>query len=220
MKRFLAAMCAVALVGCSPKVEIPPEVSSGAVQTEDIAHINSSAALEIVIPDVDIRASFDEEPCRVKNGAIDPKSMSNACVYTSPDMPYVLPGTDANDLVVIAGHTGAGVPAVFNNLYDGKNDRQTVQEGAKLYIRTAASEGKWLVYRATDFHAPQKEALADNPEIWGTEPTPGRLLTISCVQPANPLAASVRNAVVGWQFEGVAGGNDVGLTTSIGTPNQ
>ena len=31
---------------------------------------------------------------------------------------------------------------------------------------------------------------------------PGRLLTISCIQPANPLKAAVRNAVVGWQFEG------------------
>lgn len=32
---------------------------------------------------------------------------------------------------------------------------------------------------------------------------PGRLLTISCIQPANPLAAAVRNAVVGWQYRGV-----------------
>lgn len=208
MKRILAVACALALVGCGHKAEIPGEVSSGAVQTEGIPHINSSAAVEIVIPDVGIRANFDEEPCRMKNGAIDPKSMSNACVYTSPDMPYALPGTDAPDVVVVAGHTGAGVPAVFNNLYDGKNDRQTVSEGAKLYLRTAESAGKWLVYKATDFHSPQKESLADNSEIWGTEPTPGRLLTISCVQPANPLAPSVRNAVVGWQFAGIAGGDE------------
>ena len=32
---------------------------------------------------------------------------------------------------------------------------------------------------------------------------PGRLLTISCVQPANLFHPSVRNAVVGWQFTGV-----------------
>ncbi|WP_241807368.1 hypothetical protein [Corynebacterium diphtheriae] len=33
---------------------------------------------------------------------------------------------------------------------------------------------------------------------------PGRLLTISCIQPANLLEAAVKNAVVGWQYRGVA----------------
>ena len=31
---------------------------------------------------------------------------------------------------------------------------------------------------------------------------PGRFLTISCIQLANPLEPGVRNAVVGWQYEG------------------
>ena len=38
---------------------------------------------------------------------------------------------------------------------------------------------------------------------------PGRLLTISCVQPSNLLANSVRNAVVGWQLEGTATDDEV-----------
>lgn len=224
MKRVLgASLCVAALLlaGCSKEVEIPQEVASGQIRTEDIPAINPSAVVEMVIPDVGIRASFDDEPCRVKKGAIDPKSMNNACVYTDPERPYTLPGTNSPDLVVIAGHTGAGVPAVFNNLYDGKDDKHTISEGAKLYIRTVASEDSWLVYRATDFHSPQKESLVDDTSIWGTDATPGRLLTISCVQPANPLADSVRNAVVGWQFEGVAGGEGLALsTTASATPTS
>ncbi|MBX4298587.1 hypothetical protein K4H04_22790, partial [Mycobacterium tuberculosis] len=91
----------------------------------------------------------------------------------------------------------AGVSAVFNQLYDGKAQHHNVAPGDSLFMRTEASGGDWLKYTATDLHEPDKGALADTPEIWGTGPMPGRLLTISCIQPANPLAGSVRNAVVG-----------------------
>lgn len=217
-----AALCVTAAttVGCSKEVEIPEQVATGQVQTQDIPVIDPSQPLEIVIPDVKIRAKFDEQSCRVKNGAIDPKSMDNACVYTAEDRPYVLPGTNSADIVVIAGHTGAGVHAVFNNLYDGKEDKHTIAEGAKLYIKTANSGERWIVYRATDFHSPSKELLEGSAEIWGTDAMPGRLLTISCIQPANPLATSVRNAVVGWQFEGVVGGEAAPVSSESPTPTS
>lgn len=113
------------------------------------------------------------------------------------------PGTNAPDIAVIAGHTGAGVPAVFNNLYDGTNDRHTVALGAKMYLRTESSGDNWLRCTATDLHDPQKSGLSEDQSVWGDGPIPGRLLTISCIQTANPLAAAVRNSVVGWQLDGV-----------------
>lgn len=105
--------------------------------------------------------------------------------------------------MVIAGHTGAGVPAVFNDLYDGSADKHQVHIGDELFIRTEESGDLWLVYEATDLHEPEKSGLSQSEEIWGTSATPGRLLTISCIQPANLLQAAVKNAVVGWQYSRV-----------------
>lgn len=173
------------------------------VVTEPAAVIEPSPAMEIYIPTIDVRAEFEEGSCRVKDNKINPDSMNKACTYTAEDKPYSLPGTDAQDVVVVAGHTGAGVPAVFNNLYDGSANEHKASVGDKLYLRTQNSGEQWLVYTATDLHDPSKDGLEQDESIWGTDAQPGRLLTISCIQPANPLAAAVRNAVVGWQFEGV-----------------
>ncbi|MBU5654574.1 sortase [Corynebacterium aurimucosum] len=174
------------------------------VVTEPAAVIEPSPAVEMYIPAINVRTEFEEGSCRIKDNKINPDSMNKACTYTAEDKPYSLPGTDAQDIVVIAGHTGAGVPAVFNNLYDGRADEHKASIGDKLYLRTQSSGAQWLVYTATDLHDPSKEGLEQDEDIWGTDAQPGRLLTISCIQPANPLAAAVRNAVVGWQFEGVA----------------
>ena len=85
---------------------------------------------------------------------------------------------------------------------DGAANEHKVSIGDKLYVRTKNSDQNWLTYTATDLHGPDKQGLAGDSSVWGDEATPGRLLTISCIQPANPLKAAVRNAVVGWQFEG------------------
>lgn len=161
------------------------------------------------MPVLGLRAGFEGADCRVVDGKIDPKSMDKACALTGQDYPYELPGTNAGDIVVVAGHTGAGVDAVFNKLYDGKAERHTVATGDTLFVRTETSGEDWLKYTATDLHDPDKGALASNTEIWGTGPMPGRLLTISCIQPANLLADSVRNAVVGWQLAGTATDDEV-----------
>ena len=162
--------------------------------------IAPSRPVEMYIPSIDLRADFEAENCAVTDGAIDPDTMSEACTYTSDDRPYSLPGTDASDIVVIAGHTGAGVPAVFNDLYDGSADEHQVAIGDELFVRTEESRDLWLVYEATDLHEPEKSGLSQSEEIWGTSATPGRLLTISCIQPPNLLQAAVKNAVVGWQY--------------------
>lgn len=200
--RVLVAIVALALVALGFSLRHAPThpLADAPPVAQDIA---PSAALEMAIPRLKLRADFSSEPCHIKDGAIDPKELGQACTYTAPDKPYVQPGTSATDVVVIAGHTAAGRPAVFNKLYDGSADHHNVEIGDSLYVRTEASGTRWLEYKATDLHDPEKEGLSNDPAIWGTAAQPGRLLTISCIQPANPLAAAVRNAVVGWQLQGV-----------------
>ena len=200
---------ALVFIGIVAALKFNKEPEAPAPQPTDVvaepaAVIEPSPAVEMYIPAIDVRTDFEEGSCRVKDNKINPDSMNKACTYTAEDKPYSLPGTDAQDIVVIAGHTGAGVPAVFNNLYDGRADEHKASIGDKLYLRTQNSGDQWLVYTATDLHDPSKEGLEQDESIWGADAQPGRLLTISCIQPANPLAAAVRNAVVGWQFEGVA----------------
>lgn len=166
-------------------------------------HIEASRPQEMVIPAIDLDAKFDDTDCRVVKGNVDPGGLSKACAYTAPDKPYQLPGTDASDVVVIAGHAAAGVPAVFDKLYNPSQNTHTLKLGDTMYLRTGASGEWWLKYVVTDLHDPMKNALANDPEIWGNAATPGRLLTISCVQPANPFEDSVRNAVIGWRFDSV-----------------
>ncbi|HFG8947752.1 hypothetical protein ACL1HZ_10155 [Corynebacterium striatum] len=181
----------------------PPEgLETNEVTAEQAPVIEPSAAVEMFIPAIDVHAKFDDDNCRVLDGTINPDTMDKACTYTADDRPYSLPGTNAEDIVVIAGHTGAGVPAVFNKLYDGAANEHKVSIGDKLYVRTKNSDQNWLIYAATDLHDPDKQGLAGDSSAWGDDATPGRLLTISCIQPANPLEAAVRNAVVGWQYEG------------------
>lgn len=175
----------------------------GGGEPELPARVGQSRPVELRIPAIGLDAEFEPEDCRVKDGALNPRSMTKACAYTSPDKPYELPGPDAGDLTVVAGHTGAGVPGVFDALYDSGADASRVSVGDTLYLRTEDSADAWLKYEATDVHAPQKAGLADDASIWGTGPMPGRLLTISCIQPPNLLADAMRNAVVGWQFVAV-----------------
>ena len=184
----------------------PPE------QTTQMAdEIAPSWPLEMTVPKLGLHANFEPNVCKYKNGAIDPSTLSEACVYTAEDRPYSLPGTNAQDIVVVAGHAAAGVPAIFDKLYDPGNERHTVNIGDALYVRTEESGDRWLKYQATDLHEPEKTALSQSADIWGTAPMPGRLLTLTCIQPANPFAPSVKNAVVGWQFQGVVGADEARL---------
>lgn len=205
---------AKALLHDAPSDPPPPEpTQTTSVAAEPRRQAASSIAqarpVEMVVPVLGLRAGFEQADCRVVDGKIDPKTMDKACALTGEGYPYALPGTDAGDIVVVAGHTGAGVNAVFNKLYDGKAEHHNVAPGDTLFLRTESSGEDWLKYTATDLHEPDKGTLAVNAEIWGSGPMPGRLLTISCIQPANPLADSVRNAVVGWQLAGVVTGEEV-----------
>jgi len=183
-------------------ISSPEGLDTNQVSAENAPVFEPSAAVEMFIPAIDVHAQFEDGTCRVVDGAINPDTMDKACTYTADDRPYSLPRTNADDIVVIAWHTGAGVPAVFNKLYDGAANEHKVSIGDKLYVRTKNSDQNWLTYTATDLHDPDKQGLAGDSSVWGEDAMPGRLLTTSCIQPANPLEAAVRNAVVGWQFEG------------------
>lgn len=212
----LALVALLPLAACAgePSVEPAPEAPRVSAAPPTVGEAGEAVPqawpLEMRIPAVGIDATFQPEACAVKGDAIAPNTMTEACVYVSPERPYELPGSDAPDIVVVAGHTGAGVRAVFDKLYDGAADTHTVTVGDALYVRTAGSGERWLRYRATDLHDPEKGALPTDASVWGAGPTPGRLLTISCIQPANLLAQSVRNAVVGWQYDGVVEAGEVG----------
>ena len=134
----------------------------------------------------------------------DPLHMMDVCFYTADDKPYVLPSTDQEDVAVMAGHAGARVPGVFDDVFDSVAGEFAVKPGDELRVRTVESGDKWLVYEATDFHSPTKEELAVDDEMWGEEPTPGRLLLLTCLQPADFDQPALHNAVVGYQFVGVA----------------
>ena len=203
LRVVIGIVATVLLASTINRVVNPPEgLETNEVTAEEAPAIDPSPAVELFIPAIEVHADFQDGSCRVVNGAINPDSMNKACTYTAEDRPYSLPGTTSQDIVVIAGHTGAGVPGVFNNLYDGSANEHKVHLGDKLYVRTQNSGQNWLIYTATDLHDPDKQGLSDDASIWGEGPMPGRLLTISCIQPANPLEPAVRNAVVGWQYEG------------------
>lgn len=190
-----------------PQAETQSSTTTSATTTTTQAapaHIEASRPQEMVVPAIGMKAKFEDGDCRVVKGNVDPDGLNKACAYTAPDKPYQLPGTDAGDIVVIAGHAAAGVPAVFDKLYNPAENAHTLKIGDTMYLRTAASGEWWLKYEVTDLHDPMKDALANAPEIWGNDPTPGRLVTISCVQPTNPFEDSVRNAVIGWRFAGVS----------------
>lgn len=197
---LLVALRACGIIGGQ---EDEQEVAPPPSATQSVDEVVPSRPLEMTVPKVGLHAKFEKDVCLFKDGSIDPSTLSEACVYTADDRPYSLPGTSASDIVVVAGHAAAGVPAIFDKLYDPSNEHHTVAVGDALYVRTEQSGDRWLKYEATDLHEPEKTALAQSQEIWGTGPMPGRLLTVTCIQPANPFAPSVKNAVVGWQLRGV-----------------
>lgn len=179
------------------------EKQSPAPSPDEPLIIPDGRPLEMYVPAIGLVTGFEQGSCRLVGGLIDPATLDLACAYTAPDRPYRLPGSNAQDIVVIAGHAGAGTAAVFDPMYNPDADHHNVRVGDVLFMRTETSGENWLKYTATDLHSPEKGSLATDESVWGKGATPGRLLTISCIQPA--FAPSIRNAVVGWQFAGVAG---------------
>lgn len=165
--------------------------------------IAASMPTEISLPGLGIVEPVVQELCPMTDRGLDPLHMMDVCFYTADDKPYVLPSTDQEDVAVLAGHANTRIPGVFDDVYDSVNGEFAVKLGDELRVRTEASGSKWLVYKATDFHSPTKEDLAVDDAVWGTEPTPGRLLLLTCLRAVEPDAPALHNAVVGYQFDRV-----------------
>lgn len=176
---------------------------------EPIEDIAPSQPLEMAIPALRLRADVDAEACPLTDGALDPPTLDAACYYVADDRPYSLPGTDAPDISVLAGHAASGRDAVFDDLYDNGTDTFTLEKRDELLVRTRAGGDRWLVYEATDFYGIDKASLGGSTEVWGDGPMPGRILTISCIESRNPCAAATHNVIVGWTFAGLADAQDL-----------
>ena len=200
---FMQLMASLDTPGVEEAVQVNVEKQAPTPTPDEQLIIPDGRPVQMYIPAIGLVAGFEHESCRLVDGLIDPATLNLACAYTAPDRPYRLPGSNADDIVVIAGHAGAGTAAVFDPMYNADADHHNVQVGDVMYIRTETSGDHWLKYTASDLHSPEKGSLSQDVSVWGEGATPGRLLTISCIQPS--FAPSVRNAVVGWQFAGVAG---------------
>lgn len=211
---MLALVLPFALVACGggggegpPPDKAAADGARAGEDRPDFDPIAESMPLEISLPALGITQVVDDDLCPMTAQGIDPPGMMDVCFYTAPDRPFVLPSTDQEDVAVMAGHAGSYTPGIFDDVYDAANDTFAVKEGDELRVRTEASGGKWLVYRATDFHTPSKTDLAADDGVWGSEPTPGRLLLLTCLQPADFSLPALDNAVVGYQFSHVADDN-------------
>ena len=117
LRVVIGIVATVLLASTINRVVNPPEgLETNEVTAEEAPAIDPSPAVELFIPAIEVHADFQDGSCRVVNGAINPDSMNKACTYTAEDRHYSLPATTAQDIVVIASHTGVGVPGVFNNL--------------------------------------------------------------------------------------------------------
>ena len=112
----------------------PTPTTTEAAPAEPPEIIDQSRPVEMRIPAVNLTAKFEDGDCRVVDGKIDPEPLGKACAYTSVDKPYQLPGTHTSDVVVLAGHAAAGVPAVFDKLYNPSAEEHTLKVGDVLSL--------------------------------------------------------------------------------------
>ena len=186
-----------------PPDDAASEDGGGATIEVEQVPIEASMPIELTMPALGLSEPVVEDLCPMTDRGLAPVHLMDICFYTADDKPYVLPSTDQEDVAVLAGHANTRIPGVFDDVYDSVNGEFAVKLGDELRVRTEASGSKWLVYKATDFHSPTKEDLAVDDAVWGTEPTPGRLLLLTCLRAVEPDAPALHNAVVGYQFDRV-----------------
>jgi hypothetical protein len=178
--------------------------------------IDGSAPTELYIPRLKKTIDLSKAVCPLStvNGEVmldpDRNDFTKACYFVNKEYPYSLPGTDAPDIAVLAGHTSRLLPsASFNVFYDWRKAQFTVRKDDELWGKTAKSGKHWLVYKAADLLTPKKYAasgsvsLMNDPAVWGTAPTPGVLVTIGCLQPKEAGKHSSENIAIKWQFSRV-----------------
>lgn len=112
-------------------------------------------------------------------------------------MDFAMPGPTAPDLAILAGHSSLHLDTVFNKLY---RQGETL-EGREVWLRTATSGKRWLVYRIQRTYEPLKTELPYMTDVWGTpqQPASGRLVLVTCLQNADG-SDSVRNFIAVAQY--------------------
>ena len=155
----------------------------------------------------------------VEGNTIDPdrSRMDAACYAVGNGKPYVLPGTQAKDVAVIAGHTMKQVKGdkrqiAFNPLRQWARNRVMLRIGDSVEVYTKASQkvakSCRLIYQVQKYWEVDKDKLATgkvSDEIWGkkTEVLPNMALFIGCKQRQG--GPSLKNIVWRAKLVGTAG---------------
>lgn len=201
---------------------VPPAPSATAsasliVPAPTVTQVDTSRPLEIYWPALAsqpelarlARIGVSPAPCPVNNkGYIDPlwEDRMRACVVSGPHTAWQLPSSSSTGMTLIAGHTYRKGDAAFNGLYDWVRQRFTVSAGDEMWIRTSASGGAWLLYRAVEMVTVGKHggpgSLQELSQDWDRHPRAGRVFTVGCRQRAEG-GSSVENVVITWDYDGV-----------------
>ena len=194
------------------------ETSPTTAPSTKAVKIDSSVPVRLRFPSIKDGGKVVTVPvatrCNWVDGSIDPDrtKMEAACYATKRGKPYVLPGTQAKDVAVIAGHTMKQVKGdkrqiAFNPLRQWTRDRVMLRTGDTVEAYTKASQkvakSCRLVYQVDKYWEIDKGRLAGADEVWGKKPMPNTLLLIGCKQRQG--GPSLENVVWRAKFVGIAG---------------
>ena len=194
------------------------ETSPTTAPSTKAVKIDSSVPVRLRFPSIKDGGKVVTVPvatrCNWVDGSIDPDrtKMEAACYATKRGKPYVLPGTQAKDVAVIAGHTMKQVKGdkrqiAFNPLRQWTRDRVMLRTGDTVEAYTKASQkvakSCRLVYQVDKYWEIDKGRLAGADEVWGKKPMPNTLLLIGCKQRQG--GPSLENIVWRAEFVGTAG---------------
>ena len=201
-----------------PETSERAETSPSPAPSNKAVKIDSSVPVRLRFPSIKDGGKVVTVPvatrCNWIDGSIDPDrtKMEAACYATKRDKPYVLPGTQAKDVAVIAGHTMKQVKGdkrqiAFNPLRQWTRDRVMLRSGDAVEVYTKASQkvakSCRLVYQVDKYWEIDKGRLAGADEVWGKKPMPNTLLLIGCKQRQG--GPSIENVVWRAKLVGTAG---------------
>ena len=202
-----------------PETAERTETSTAPASNKKAIKIDGSVPVKLHFPSIKDAGNVVTVPvatrCNwVEGNTIDPdrSRMDAACYAMGNGKPYVLPGTQAKDVAVIAGHTmklprGGKSKIAFNPLRQWTRDRVMLRIGDTVEVYTKASqklaESCRLVYRVDKYWEIDKGRLAGADEVWGKKPMPNTLLLIGCKQRQG--GPSLENVVWRAKLVGAAG---------------
>lgn len=149
--------------------------------------------------------AVSQAQCGMDSGSLHPQEMLRACSYAADRPRFVLPGTHAKDVAVIAGHTWRTGDAAFNPLYNWRKEQPNLMVGDEVKVKTTASGKQCLAYEVRKFLTVAKSDLQGRSDVWGKKARPGVLVLVGCKQQSD--GPSVKNVVWELRFTGVGSCN-------------